>query len=121
MTDKIIEQLETYLQDHRQRLSNYAGKNSSYKRVRMASKEELPKLIGVPGMVGDLAKKRLSGEDIDTPKYWLQAMYDVGFDVEDYRNIGYGDGQMEVLRVVYMLLGHPDKADQALEIMYSSD
>lgn len=66
---------------------------------------------------------RLSGEDPfekDLSRC-VQILWNVEFNMEEYQNIGYNDGQATILSILFNALGMEKEATQAMEATYNYD
>lgn len=97
----------------------YALRNPKYDAVVKAPVNKLPLLINEGDFCKELVTKRLKGESIEEVSIYTQAMSDVAFDTDDYRNIGWSDGSMCLASDLYEILGSPEKSQEAYSCMYS--
>ena len=68
-----------------------------------------------------IIKYRLEGKDPFQEKLGtiMDALYDVEFNYEDYRGLGYNDGTAETLAQMLDLMDDPENASRAREAIYS--
>jgi hypothetical protein len=70
--------------------------------------------------IREMVLARLRKEDlIKDSKFVLQSLWDAEFDSDDYKNIGWNDGSLSVLGLIFKHLGDKKHADEAFEWTYS--
>jgi len=98
-------------------------RNQSFLRILACCKENLPAML--LDILTDkeivLIEARLKGINIDTPQYHIQALWDVAFDYEDYKAIGYNDGQLSIVSLIASTLGDKELSERASNAMYNQD
>jgi hypothetical protein len=124
MSEKLLktieENLDGWIESQEMWLSEKAhNATKDFDTVSSMPIEELPTHINEKTFFGRLCIDRLAGRELDTPENWMEVLHDVEFDCEDYKNIGVGDGQMDICSTVYNLLGKEDKAKKAMSLRYS--
>lgn len=120
--DKLIKHLTGILEFNESYLQEKAKKKSEvFTRVLAMTDDELRNNVAGEGLTQELALARLKGEDIDTMRWWHKALWDVEFDTDEIRTIGFNDGQLSVLRDVFERLGRKDLAHRANMAIYNDD
>ena len=94
-------------------------KSDDFNRAFEMKEEDLPLHIHDAGLTGEFVAARLKGENIDTPKWHIRALWDVEFSVEEYRALGNNDGQLAMLNVVFSEIGETKLAERAIQAQYS--
>lgn len=122
----VIKILQTIKMDSRFCISDKIRNNSDYKELMAISKRDLPKNINIYDPDSPhhfIISCRLSGEDPIEKNIakCIELLYDQEFDVEDYKSIGYNDGQASAVSRVFDALGMNEDANQALDVTYSFD
>jgi len=94
-------------------------KSAEFARIFAVPDDQLPLHVNDDGLSGELVKARLAGEDIDIPKWHIQALYDVTFDFEEYKAFGYNDGELNLISMMLSELGEDDLSARAELAKYS--
>ena len=98
-------------------------RNQSFLRILACRKENLPAML--LDILTDkeivLIEARLKGINIDTPQYHIQALWDVAFDYDGYKAIGYNDGQLSIVSLIASTLGDSELSERASNAMYNQD
>lgn len=122
----IKEKLLELLNEVRFNAENRIRNTEEYREIAAIKDIDLPKHIndypaGSPKYY--IISCRLSGEDPFEKNLSLcmQILWDVEFDMEDYQNIGYNDGQATTLSMMFNALGMKEEATQAMEATYKFD
>lgn len=64
----------------------------------------------------EMVLARLRKEDLkENSKFVLQSLWDAEFDSDDYKNIGYNDGVLSVLGLIFTHLGDKKHNNEAFE------
>lgn len=112
---EVLEQLD-YCKNYLRSLCH--EKSSEFNEALDMDEKELPKHINDSGLIGEMVKERLAGEDIDVPKHHIRALCDVEMDYETYRDLGKNDGALEIISVVLNKLGDEEHAQEASNCQY---
>jgi hypothetical protein len=122
----LIEKLLYYKNDVRDNMEYRVKECASYKEIMGFPDEELPLRInawneGSPQHF--LISCRLSGDDPLTKDLskCIELLWDVEFDMEAYKNIGYNDGLASVTSTLLDIAGMKDEAAQAIDATYNFD
>ena len=82
--------------------------------------DKLPLLINEydeGSLPAQLIANRLEGKEVAVSDL-IPLLYDENFDAEDYRNLGYNDGQASILSDLLTLLGDHENANKAAGLIY---
>jgi hypothetical protein len=83
---------------------------------------DLPKYMCSSELIKDVVFARLDKQDIKkNAELILRHLYDVAFDCEDYKDIGWHDGQLECLAMIFKESGDTEHEQEARSWMYSQD
>ena len=120
--DKLIKHLIGILEFNEGYLQEKAKKKSEvFTHVLAMDETELRNHVAGEGLTQELALARLKGENIDTMTWWHKALWDVEFNTDEIRAIGFNDGQLSVLREVFEGLGRKDLSKRAYMAIYNED
>jgi hypothetical protein len=83
--------------------------------------EELPLYISdTVELKREMVLARLRKEDIKkNPEFVLQSLWDIEFDFDDYKGIGFNDGELETLKMVFNELEDEAHAKECGAWVYS--
>jgi hypothetical protein len=112
----ILEGCETYIRSSRNLLRRLALSSETYQSLLRATPEGMKRWNSK--YFSKIEKAKLAGEDIDVPRYWKEAIYDIALSPEEQYNLGVSDGMMEVCRHTLMRMGMDDLAQQAVDLIY---
>jgi hypothetical protein len=122
----VIKMLQTIKMDSRFCIADKIRNNSDYKSLMDITDRDLPLHINdydpeTPQHF--IISCRLSGEDPIEKNLskCIELLYDQEFSYEDYKNIGYNDGQASAVCRVFEALGMNEDAKQAIDATYNFD
>ena len=100
-------------------LDNYID----FKAVVEGHPDKLPLFINNEHeFIRDSAKERLKGEVVrEHPEIFVQGLYDVAFNTEDYKDIAYNDGMLMMISIALGSMGDQENAVKAVSYMYNMD
>lgn len=121
--EKIEQELDSYLESAKEHIIQmFEIYNEDIIEAIEATIDELPMLINQGNEIAQkIVKDRLKDtsyrpeiKDLDI-KDLMRALHCSNIDLEDYYNMGFNDGTLEVISVLYKILDKDDKAKEALE------
>ena len=97
------------------------NKNSALKEVLDIPFDDLPQHINEKGEnKREMVLARLRKEDIRLDHNFVcQSLWDVEFDSDEYKNIGWNDGTLATLRSIFEVLGDEEHQKECTEWIYS--
>jgi hypothetical protein len=122
----VIKILQTMKMDSRFCISDKIRNNPDYKELMAINKRDLPKNINNHDPDSPhhfIISCRLSGEDPIEKNLskCIELLYNQEFSYEDYKNIGYNDGQASAVSRVFEAIGMNEDARQAIDATYNFD
>jgi len=124
--DLLVKKLIELKEDARYNIACRVKDSSAYKEVESIPENELPLHINDHDPDSPkhfLISCRLSGDDPfekDLCKC-VEILYDVEFNMDSYREIGYNDGLATSVSMLLDIVGMEKEANQAREAIYSCD
>lgn len=123
MKEKKLKDLLLFrLEECKEFLSELAmSKNSALKEVLDIPFDDLPTYINeVSENKREMVLALLRKEDIKKDHNFVcQSLWDVEFDADEYKNIGWNDGTLATLRSIFEILGEEEKQKECTEWIYS--
>ena len=97
------------------------SKNSALKEVLDIPFDNLPQYINeINENKKEMVLARLRKEDIRLDHNFVcQSLWDVEFDSDEYKNIGWNDGTLATLRSIFEVLGDKEHEKECTEWIYS--
>lgn len=122
----LIAELIRYKDDVRDNMEYRVKESAPYKELMGLPDEELP--LRINAWYDDspqhfIISCRLSGDDPikkDLAKC-IELLYDIEFDMDAYKNIGYNDGLASATSSLLNIVGMKDEAAQAIDATYNLD
>lgn len=124
--EALISELLRQKEDVRDNTMYRIKETEVYKKIQAIPHNELALHINdyEPDTTGHLLIScRLSGDDPFEKNFnkCIELLYDVAFDMDAYRNIGYNDGLATLTSILLKIAGQDKDADAALEAAYNLD
>jgi hypothetical protein len=126
-TFESIEDLKKYITSHIDDCVEWlilqAGEHDREIRVvRACDFEDLPKYLNTSSVPATLiVKSRLEDKRIEDLDSFLEVLFNVEHGVEDYKEIGMNDGQLQTLADLAGKIGMKEEAARATSAIYSWD